>query len=101
MWINWLSSAAILAAGWPIARSAWQNLRINRNIDINFLMSIAAIGAFIIGAYTEAGMVMVLFALGEALEGFTSEKAHASIEDLLDIVPQTATRLIDNNGICP
>jgi len=98
LWVNWLSSAAILAAGLPVARSAWQNLRINHNIDINFLMSIAAIGAFIIGAYTEAGMVMVLFALGEALEGFTSEKAHASIESLLDIVPQTATRLIDNNG---
>ena len=98
LWVNWLSSAAILAAGLPVARSAWQNLRINHNIDINFLMSIAAIGAFIIGAYTEAGMVMVLFALGEALEGFTSEKAHASIESLLDIVPQTATRLIENNG---
>jgi len=98
VWVNWLSSAAILAAGWPVARSAWQNLRINHNVDINFLMSIAAIGAFIIGAYTEAGMVMVLFALGEALEGFTSEKAHASIESLLDIVPQTATRLIKNNG---
>ncbi len=97
-WVNWLSSAAILSAGLPVARSAWQNLRINHNIDINFLMSIAAIGAFIIGAYTEAGMVMVLFALGEALEGFTSEKAHASIESLLDIVPQTATRLIENNG---
>jgi Cd2+/Zn2+-exporting ATPase len=97
-WVNWFSLAAILAAGWPVVRGAWQNLRINHSIDINFLMSIAAIGAFIIGAYTEAGMVMVLFALGEALEGFTSERAHASIESLLDIVPQTATRIIGGNG---
>ena len=43
-WINVLSLAAMLAAGIPIVRSAWSNLRINHAIDINFLMSIATIG---------------------------------------------------------
>ena len=94
LWVNLLAIAAVFTAGFPVARSAWRNLRINRSIDINFLMSIAAIGALFIGAYTEAGMVIVLFALGEALEGFTAEKARVSIESLMDVVPDTATRLI-------
>ncbi|MAT44179.1 MAG: heavy metal translocating P-type ATPase [Anaerolineaceae bacterium] len=93
-WVNLLAVAAVLSAGLPVARSAWRNLRFNHSIDINFLMSIAAVGAIVIGAYVEAGMVMVLFALGEALEGFTSERARASIESLMNVVPQTATRLI-------
>lgn len=94
MWVNLFSLAAILSAGFPVARAAWRNLRINRSIDINFLMTVAAVGAFFIGAYSEAGMVMVLFALGEALEGFTTEKSRRSIESLLDIVPETATLLL-------
>ena len=60
-------------------------------------MTIAAIGALFIGAYTEAGMVMVLFALGEALEGYTSERARASIASLMEVVPQTALRLEEEN----
>ncbi len=95
IWISWFSTAAVLLAGYPVARSAWQNLKINHAIDINLLMTIAAVGALFIGAYTEAGMVMVLFALGEALEGFTSERARGSIEELLDIVPQEARLLIN------
>ncbi|HSM24709.1 MAG TPA: cation transporter, partial [Anaerolineaceae bacterium] len=86
-WVNLLSLAAMMAAGYPVIRSAWSNLRINRAIDINFLMSIAAIGAVVIGAYVEAGMVIVLFALGEALEGYTSEKARNSIKSLMQVVP--------------
>ena len=96
LWVSILAVGAVLAAGFPVARSAWRNLKINHNIDINFLMSIAAIGALFIGAFTEAGMVIVLFALGEALEGFTSEKARASIESLMEVVPETATRLVKN-----
>lgn len=94
LWVNLLAIAAVFTAGYPVARSAWRNIRINRSIDINFLMSIAAIGALFIGATIEAGMVIVLFALGEALEGFTAEKARRSIESLMEVVPETATRLV-------
>jgi Zn2+/Cd2+-exporting ATPase len=45
------SLIALLLAGGPIVRSAWRSLRINRDLNINVLMSIAAIGAVIIGAY--------------------------------------------------
>ncbi|MBX3001590.1 MAG: heavy metal translocating P-type ATPase [Caldilineaceae bacterium] len=92
-WIDLLSVAAMVSAGWPIARSALQSLRLSREININVLMSVAAVGAVIIGAYTEAGMVMVLFALGEALEGYTAGRARNAIRSLMEVVPNVATRL--------
>ncbi len=87
------SLLALGIAGTPIARSAWRTLRMNRQISINLLMTIASIGAVFIGAFTEAGMVMVLFALGEALEGYTSARARESIRSLVAVVPDEATLL--------
>jgi Cd2+/Zn2+-exporting ATPase len=81
------------AAGWPIARSAWRSLRINREINIKVLMTIASIGAVFIGAFTEAGLVMVLFAIGEALEGYTAGRARHAIRELVTLLPQEATVL--------
>ncbi|VAW32187.1 Lead, cadmium, zinc and mercury transporting ATPase; Copper-translocating P-type ATPase, partial [hydrothermal vent metagenome] len=91
--LNLSSIAALIAAGLPVARSAWRSLRINHELTINALMSIAAVGAVIIGAYTEAGLVMVLFAIGEALEGFTANRARNSIRSLMSVAPQKATLL--------
>lgn len=93
------SLLALFIAGWPVAQSAWRSLRINREININVLMTVAAVGAVIIGAYTEAGMVMVLFAIGEGLEGYTADKARQSIRSLMDVMPQHAVRL-DKDDCC-
>jgi Cd2+/Zn2+-exporting ATPase len=93
LWVNVLALGALLAAGLPVARSAGRALRINHEININVLMTVAAIGAVLIGAYVEAGMVMVLFAIGEALEGYTAARARQSIRSLMEVVPNTATRL--------
>lgn len=84
---------ALVLAGYPIARSAWRSLVINRQISVNVLMTIAAIGAVFIGAHVEAGLVMVLFAIGEALEGFTMARARESIARLMDVAPHEATVL--------
>lgn len=92
-WLDAASVAAMGVAGAPIARSAWRALRINRDITINLLMTIAAVGAVIIGAYTEAGLVMVLFAIGEAIEGYTADRARHSIRSLMEVAPQEATVL--------
>ncbi len=92
-WLNVTSVAATAVAGFPVFRSAWRAVKINREININVLMTIAAIGAVIIGAYTEAGLVMVLFAIGEALEGFTGAKARESIRSLMAVAPNEATVL--------
>jgi len=91
--IDFMSLLALVVAGLPIARSAWRALRINREININVLMTIASIGAVLIGAYTEAGMVMVLFAMGEALEGYTAARARNTIRSLMQVMPNEAIRL--------
>lgn len=92
-WLDATAISALLAAGVPIARSAWRSLVLSRDIGINFLMTLAAIGAVIIGAYTEAGLVMVLFAIGEALEGYTMTRARGAIQSLLQVAPNEATVL--------
>ncbi len=87
------SVLALVVAGYPIALSAWRSLKVNHEVNINVLMTIAAVGAVLIGAYTEAGLVMVLFALGEALEGYTVERARHSISTLIELAPAEATLL--------
>ncbi|HSG45949.1 MAG TPA: heavy metal translocating P-type ATPase [Anaerolineales bacterium] len=94
--IDVMSVGSMVIAGYPIAQSGWRAFKINRQVTINALMSIAAIGAVFIGAYTEAGVVMVLFVIGEALEGFTSERARRSIRRLMAVTPNEAILLEGN-----
>jgi Zn2+/Cd2+-exporting ATPase len=93
LWIDLLALLAMALTIGPIARSAWRGLAINRELNINALMTLAAIGAVAIGAYVEAGLVMVLFALGEALEGYSATRARRAIQSLMELAPQTALRL--------
>ncbi len=90
-----MSVLAMVIAGYPVAVSAVRALRVNREITINLLMTIAAVGAVVIGAYTEAGLVMVLFALSEALEGYTAARARDAIGSLGTLAPTEATALRD------
>lgn len=77
----------------PIARSGIRTLLINRDFNINLLMTIAAVGAILIGETLEAATVVFLFAVGEALEGYTADRARDSLRGLLELAPATATRL--------
>ncbi|MBP6015753.1 MAG: heavy metal translocating P-type ATPase [Candidatus Promineofilum sp.] len=88
-----MSVLAMIVAGYPVAVSALRALRVNREITINLLMTIAAVGAVVIGAYTEAGLVMVLFALSEALEGYTAARARNAIGSMSTLAPAEATAL--------
>lgn len=82
--------AGMVVAGLPIARSGINALRINRRFNINMLMTIAAIGAVVIGEYLEGAVVVILFAVGEALEGYTAGRARDSIRALLALKPARA-----------
>lgn len=94
--------AALALAGYPIARSGLTALVINRDININLLMTLAAIGAVIIGEPLEAATLIVLFALAEALEGYTADRARASLRDLLDLAPPQAYRVrADQTELAP
>jgi Cd2+/Zn2+-exporting ATPase len=87
------SLAALVLAGAPVARSAWRAAVINREVTMNALMTIAALGAVLIGATGEAGLVMVLFAIGEALEGYTMQRARDSVRGLMQLAPAEAIAL--------
>ena len=94
---GWLVTAvtllATVAGGWFVARRGLTVLWINHELDMNFLMALAAVGAVVIGEVQEAGLVMFLFSLGETLEAYTMDRARQNIRSLLDLAPATATRL--------
>lgn len=77
----------------PIAKSGFNTLRINRTFNINLLMTIAAVGAIAMGEFLEGATVIFLFAIGEALEGYTADRARDSIRSLMALKPTKATRL--------
>jgi Cd2+/Zn2+-exporting ATPase len=82
---------AIVIGGVPIARKGFAGVRAARQLDINALMTIAVVGAALIGQWSEAATVVVLFSLGEALEGFTVDRARHSIRSLINLAPALAT----------
>ncbi|OCJ07137.1 ATPase [Rhizobium sp. AC27/96] len=92
----WIFTAAMLVGLIPIARRAFMAAMVGMPFSIEMLMTIAAIGAVIIGASEEAAAVVFLFLIGELLEGVAASKARASIQSLTDLVPKTA--LIEENG---
>jgi Zn2+/Cd2+-exporting ATPase len=87
-----LSMGGLVGMYYP-ARSGWAALRSGQGLDMNVLMTVAAVGAFAIGEYGEAATVIVLFSLGEALEGFTMQRARDSIRSLMLLAPPEATLL--------
>lgn len=83
---------AIALAGLSTYRKGWLAIS-NCNLTINALMSVAVTGAFIIGQYPEAAMVMVLFNLSEAIEARALDRARNAIKGLLALAPEKATVL--------
>ena len=59
--------------------------------SIETLMSVAAIGALYLGETAEAAMVLLLFLVGEQLEGYASARARSGVKALMDLVPEKAT----------
>ena len=85
--------AVVLMAGLPIANKGVRALVVGRQMTIDLLMSIAAVGALLIGEGGEAATVILLFTIGEALEGFSAERARRSLRSLVALKPETAVVL--------
>ncbi len=94
--IHSLYFSAIIAGGYYSARAGWTALHMTKSLDMNALMTIAVIGAVIIGEWAEGAMVIFLFAVGNALESHAMDRARNAIRALMDLSPPEATRL--DNG---
>ena len=85
--------AATLVALIPFGRRAFALARAGSPFSIETLMVTAALGAVVIGAAEEAAVVVLLFALGEMLEGVAAGRARDGIRALAALIPRTALRL--------
>ncbi len=89
-----LLAASLLAGGYYAMRDAWQSIR-ERQLDIDVLMIVAALGAAALGQWLEGALLLVLFSLGHALEHLAMDRARHAIEALADLAPKTALVLRD------
>lgn len=82
--------AACAAGAIPVVKRAFMAARFGSVFTIEMLMTIAVIGAIIIGATEEAALVVFLFAVGELLEGVAAGRARSGIKALAAIAPKSA-----------
>lgn len=87
--------AALLIAGLPVFIGAVKGILRRDFLDEKFLMSIASVGAFIIGEATEGVAVMLFFLVGEYFEHKAVRRSRKSIKELLDICTDTARVIVD------
>lgn len=77
-------------AGWMVFRNGAISLFKEHNLNMNVLMSVASIGAVAIGEAHEALIMVILFTLSEALEGYTNDHARAILTEFADLAPHEA-----------
>ena len=85
-----LFCAVVIISGFHIIKQGLISF-IKLKFDMSFLITIAAIGAFLIGHGEEGAAVMFLFFIAEFLEGYAAERAKKSIASLIQLAPETAT----------
>ena len=93
-----LFAIAILTGGFPIAIKGFKEAR-HLTLGMDFLMSIAVIGAMIIGEWTEAAYVIFLFSLAELIESYSVKRARRSIESLMELAPNLALVKTDSGNV--
>lgn len=89
-----LAVGAMVAAGWYIVPRGIR-AALDRSLDMNSLMSLAAVGALLIGEHAEAASVLFLFAVAELLESRSMDRARGAIRSLMALSPAEATVLRD------
>ncbi len=85
-----LFAISILLGGYHVARSGLYGLVRSRSLDMNVLMTLAVVGAAAIGEWQEGATAMFLFAVGNALEGYTVDRARGAIRSLMELAPNQA-----------
>ncbi|WP_057811723.1 heavy metal translocating P-type ATPase [Furfurilactobacillus siliginis] len=105
--LKWLQQTAVssvfliiasVIAATPIIMRAWAALRL-KTIGIELLVSIAVVGAFVIGEYDESAIVTFLFLFGAYLENKTLAKTRQSIKSLTEMAPTTANVVSEDGTV--
>ena len=91
-----LALFSIATGGFSTLRKGWIALK-TFTLNMNFLMSVAMIGAISIGEWPEAAVVIFLFALAELIETLSLERAKNAIRGLMAMTPEIATVRLDND----
>ncbi len=86
---NIFFAISIAAGGYFVARSSFYALRMF-SLDMNFLVTVAVIGAMIIGEWLDGAMVLFLFAIGGVLGSYSMERTRRVIKGLIEMVPREA-----------
>lgn len=82
--------AAYFVIGGDVVKTAVKNIGQGQVFDENFLMTVATVGAFIVGEYPEAVAVMLFYQVGECFQSYAVNRSRKSIAELMDIRPDYA-----------
>ena len=86
---------AYVVIGYAVAIKTFKKIRSKNFFDENLLMTIASIGAFVIGSYAEGVMVLILYTLGEIFQSYAVEKSRRNIKEMLSLKVEYATVIRD------
>ena len=96
-WLNLLLlGLGYLIVGYKVILEAFENLFKGKMLDENFLMMLATFGAIYTKQYPEALAVMLFYEVGEYLEDLSVERSKKSITDLMDLRPDHANKIMDD-----
>lgn len=90
-----LYGAAYLCVGYPVLISTAKNICKGKIFDENFLMTIASVGAIVLGEYGESVLVMLLYQIGELLQSIAVDSSRASVTNLMQLKCEWANKLTD------
>ncbi|KAB1455472.1 zinc/cadmium/mercury/lead-transporting ATPase [Vibrio panuliri] len=96
---EWLFILTCLVGLYPIGKKAISLAKSGTPFAIETLMSVAALGALYLGESVEAAMVLLLFLIGERLEAFAASRARSGVQALMELVPETATKIVDGQRV--
>ena len=85
-----LFGATYLFIGYDVLWRAIRNILHGHVFDENFLMTIASLGAFVVGDFAESAAVMVFYQIGEYFQDYAVDKSRERISSLMDIRPDKA-----------
>ena len=91
--------AAYIIVGKDVLLKAFSNIKKGKAFDENFLMTIATVGAVIIGEYPEAVGVMLFYIVGEFLQSLAVNKSRKSISDMMNIRPDYANLVKEDGSV--